>query len=46
MKSKNSYYVVWAGYNPGIYGSWEECQQQIKGFPNAKYKGFPTKAGA
>lgn len=46
MKRKNSYYVVWAGYNPGIYGSWEECQQQIKGFPGAKYKGFPTKAGA
>jgi len=46
MKRKNSYYVVWAGYNPGIYGSWEECQQQIKGFPNAKYKGFPTKAVA
>ncbi len=45
-KKKNKYYVVWEGMNPGIYGSWEECQQQIKGYPNAKYKGFRTKADA
>lgn len=42
MAKKNSYYVVWDGYNPGIYSSWEECQVQIKGYPKAKYKGFPN----
>lgn len=34
------YYVVWAGHNPGIYDSWETCQEQIKNFPGARYKGF------
>ncbi len=36
------YYVVWKGHKPGIYTSWEECQQQIKGFPGAKYKSYKT----
>lgn len=40
------YYVVWKGHNPGIYFSWEECQQQINGFPNARYKAFPSKEEA
>ena len=39
-KDKNNYYVVWEGIRPGIYPSWAECQKQIIGFPNAKYKGF------
>ena len=42
MAKKNKYYVVWAGNTPGIYESWTECQLQIKGFPNAKYKAFKT----
>jgi ribonuclease HI len=41
-KSKTKYYVVWVGQNPGIYDSWAKCQEQIKGFPNAKYKSFKT----
>jgi len=45
-KKKNSYYVVWEGHEPGIYNSWTACQLQIKGFPNAKYKGFPNKKSA
>ncbi len=39
---KRKFYVVWQGRAPGIYDSWEECQEQIKGFPEAKYKAFPT----
>lgn len=27
---------------PGIYDSWEKCQQQIKGYPQAKYKSFES----
>lgn len=42
MAKKNNFYVVWAGLNPGIYDSWEKCQEQIKGFNNAKFKGFST----
>jgi ribonuclease HI len=42
MAAKNKYYVVWEGNQPGIYESWTECQLQIKGYPNAKYKAFKT----
>ena len=44
--AKVKYYVVWEGAKPGIYESWDDCQRQIKGFPNAKYKSFPSKAAA
>ena len=37
---KRKYYVVWEGNAPGIYDTWEECQDQIKGYPGAKYKSF------
>lgn len=40
MGKKQKYYVVWRGHQPGIYTSWTECQLQIKGFPDAKYKAF------
>lgn len=39
---KKRYYVVWNGVNPGIYGSWDECQAQIKGVKQALYKSFAT----
>ena len=38
--ARRKFYVVWAGFNPGIYDSWEECQEQIKNFPGARYKAF------
>ena len=41
-KKKNQFYVVWAGQQPGIYRSWSDCERQVKGFPNARYKGFPS----
>ncbi len=40
MATKKKYYVVWQGNQPGIYNSWTECQLQIKGYPDAKYKSF------
>lgn len=46
MAKKNKYYVVWQGHEPGIYDSWPKCQAQIKGYPNAKYKGFPSREAA
>lgn len=46
VMAKNKYYVVWEGNQPGVYTSWTECQLQIKGYPNAKYKAFKSKEEA
>ncbi len=46
MAKKKKFYVVWEGHEPGIYNSWTECQQQIKGYPNAKYKAFGSREEA
>lgn len=40
--AKNKFYVVKKGRKPGIYESWTECEEQIKGFSGAIFKGFPT----
>lgn len=42
MNKKKKYYVVWEGYQPGIYDNWEECKKQIIGFKGAKYKSFSS----
>lgn len=42
MAKKNKYYVVWYGNPHGIYGSWKECQQAIKGVSGAQYMSFET----
>lgn len=44
-KKANLYYVVWVGRNPGLYDSWDACEQQVKGVA-ARYKGFPTREEA
>ena len=46
MGKRQKYYVVWRGLQPGIYLAWEECERQVKGFPNPKYKAFDTEAEA
>jgi ribonuclease HI len=46
MAKNNQAYVVWAGRKPGVYSTWAECEAQVKGFPEAKFKGFPTRAEA
>lgn len=45
-KSKEKYYVVWRGAEPGIYPTWAECERQVKGVQGARYKAFPTMAAA
>lgn len=40
--AKKRFYVVWSGLTPGIYQSWDECQEQIKGVKQALYKSFDT----
>lgn len=39
---KQKYYVVWAGFSPGIYDTWTACQLQVKGYDGAKFKSFDT----
>lgn len=36
------YYVVWDGFETGIFETWEKCKIAIKGYPQAKYKSFKT----
>ncbi|KAG8257360.1 Ribonuclease H1 [Homalodisca vitripennis] len=40
------YYAVAVGKNPGVYKTWEECQNQTKGYPQAKYRKFNTETEA
>ena len=44
--SKNKFYVVWKGKQPGVYSSWEECKSQIDGIKDAVYKSFHTEQQA
>lgn len=46
MAVRRKFYVVWEGHAPGIYDSWDECEQQIKGYPGAKYKSFSSQTEA
>jgi ribonuclease HI len=41
MAQKGKFYVVWEGRAPGIYETWEECKDQVEGFPGAKYRAYP-----
>ncbi len=46
MAQKRKFYVVWDGRAPGIYESWEECKEQIDGFPGARYRSFDNQDAA
>jgi len=41
--SKQKYYVVWKGRKTGIFETWDECNEQVKGFKDAEFKSFKTK---
>lgn len=40
--AKNKYYAVKIGKTPGIYQTWSECEEQVKGVSGASYKSFST----
>lgn len=40
------FYVVWEGRHPGVYNTWEDCLEQVKNYPNARYKSFTSPAAA
>jgi len=42
MGKPSKFYVVWEGYESGIYLSWEECKLKIQNYPDAKYKSFAS----
>ena len=46
MAKKQKYYVIWEGHQKGIFDTWAETEKNIKGFPNAQYKSFESRAEA
>ena len=44
--AKRKCYVVWVGREPGIYQDWDDCREQIEGFPGAKFKAFDSQTAA
>lgn len=42
--AKGKYYVVWVGKKTGVFTSWPECQAQVSGVQDAKFKSFETKS--
>lgn len=43
---KHKYYVVWKGRKTGIFASWAECEAVVKGYPQAEYMAFESRAEA
>ena len=46
MSKKPKFYAVGIGKKPGVYESWDDCKENVDGFPNAKYKTFASKDAA
>lgn len=40
------YYAVKEGRKPGIYTTWAECEEQVKGYQGADYKKFNNEEDA
>ena len=40
------YYAVKKGKTPGIYGTLDECKEQVSGYSGAEYKKFNTESEA
>jgi ribonuclease HI len=45
-KKSKKWYVVWEGHDTGVFDTWAECLAQTKGYPQAKYKSFPSREAA
>ena len=44
--AKNKFYAVRLGRTPGIYSTWTQTEEQVKGFSGAVYKAFSTEEEA
>lgn len=42
MARRARYYVVWRGRRTGIFTTWGETEQLVKGFSGARYKSFKS----
>ena len=42
MGKSKKYYAVKNGKVPGIYETWDECKENVSGYPGAEYKSFKT----
>lgn len=45
-RKHKKWYVVVNGRKPGIYNSWKECLEQVKGYSNAIYRSYETEEEA
>jgi len=43
---RQKYYVVFRGFNPGVYNTWDVCQANTKGFRGASFASFKSEAEA
>jgi ribonuclease HI len=39
---KKKFYVVWEGFETGVFDSWQKCKSITQGYPSAKFKSFLT----
>ncbi|MDE6490771.1 MAG: RNase H1/viroplasmin domain-containing protein, partial [Muribaculaceae bacterium] len=46
MVMRRKFYVVWVGWAPGVYDTWEECQAQVKNYPGARFRAFSSQEEA
>jgi ribonuclease HI len=46
MNKPVKFYTVWQGRQPGVYATWADCEAQVRGFPNAQFMAFRTRAEA
>jgi ribonuclease HI len=44
--ANKKFYAIASGRKPGIYTVWPEAEAQVKGFPQARFKGFSTREEA
>ena len=45
-KSQEKFYVVYVGRRCGIFQSWKECEDQVKGYPRNVYESFNSREEA
>jgi ribonuclease HI len=43
---KEVFYAVRNGRKPGLYRTWDDCLEQIRGFPNNQFKKFTSEREA
>uniref|UniRef100_A0A914C4B0 Ribonuclease H1 n=1 Tax=Acrobeloides nanus TaxID=290746 RepID=A0A914C4B0_9BILA len=41
-----AFYAVARGFEAGVYGTWAECERQVKGYSKARFKKFSTRQEA